>query len=340
MAKVRNLSTEERVKVTVLHEEGYSSRQIANKLKCNQSTVIRLIKKKQITDQVVDKARSGRPRKSSSRDDRVLRRLSLTNRKLTSPQLAHQWMESCSAHVSPSTVRRRCLEFGLKGCRARRKPLVTADQRKRRVAWARAHKDWTIQQWEKVLFSDESTFCILGDHSKTFVRRFQGEAFKPMCLELTVKHPTKIMVWGCMAANGMGQFKIIEGMMNADKYITTLQNVMLPSARDLFQADFLFQDDNAPCHRARKVMNWMEETKIQRLDWPAQSPDLNPIEYLWHILSKRVAEHNPRTKRQLIEALIAAWHHLVQPQQLQRLVHSMPARCRLVIKHKGWPTRY
>jgi transposase len=232
--KFKFLSAEERVRVVVLSEEGYSSTQIAAKVGCNQSTVSRILQKKKVTGDTKDRPRSGRPRKSSYRQDRVLRRTSLSNRRLTSPQLLREWQDRCGVNVCPSTVRKRCCEFGLRGCKARKKPLVTAAQRKRRVDWAVKYSKWTKEIWEQVLFSDESTFCILGGQSSAYVRRFPGEEFKPECINVTVKHPTKVMIWGCMAAGGVGRLHVVAGMVNARKYTEILETVMVPSAQSCF----------------------------------------------------------------------------------------------------------
>lgn len=326
--------------MAVLHEEGYSSPKIAKRVGCNQSTVIRIIKKLQETGSTADRHRTGRPKKTTQRQDRVLLRTSLANRKLTSPLLLREWQEKCSVDVCTSTVRRRCLEFGLRGCKARKKPLLTEQQRKKRLLWAKEYSKWSKEEWEKVLFSDESTFCILGNQANTYVRRFPYEEYKPECLNLSVKYPTKVMIWGCMAASGVGRLKIVEGMVNATKYIEILQQSMLPSAERLFESDFFFQDDNAPCHRAKSVASWIKKKRIKAIDWPAQSPDLNPIENLWHKISLEISKKQPRSKRELIESLIAAWNHFITPEHLRKLVHSMPERCRLVRMNKGWPIKY
>lgn len=340
MVKSRRLSMEQRVRVLVLKEEGYSTTQIAKRVGSSQSAVVKILQKSTETGTVADRARSGRPRSSSKRQDRVLRRISLADRKLTSPQLLRQWQDKCGIAVSPSTVRKRCLEFGLRGCKARRKPLLTDVQRKNRVQWAKKHSKWSCNMWEKVLFSDESTFCLFGDQAHVYVRRFPGEEYKPECLNVSVKYPLKVMVWGCMAASGVGRLHIVEGTVNAAKYMSILQKCMIPSAKQLFPDDYVFQDDNAPCHRAKVVLELKKKMKISTLDWPAQSPDLNPIENLWHKVAVEISRSLPGNKRELIESLIAAWNRVVTRDYLISLVHSMPRRCKAVLKSKGWPIKY
>ncbi|GFW28595.1 transposable element Tc1 transposase [Trichonephila clavipes] len=202
MAKFSYLPENKRYKIINLKEEGYSMRQIAAKVPCGLSTVVRTLKRFSETNFIADRGRSGRPRKRSLREDRLLHRISLSNRKLNSSQILKQWTLTSNVSVCPRTVRGRLLEVGLRGCKARPKPLLTEFQRKRRLTWAREHTLWTIKDWEKVIFSDESQFCISGNQSSAYVRRRTQEEFSPQCLKLTVKHPTKVMVWGCMSYHG------------------------------------------------------------------------------------------------------------------------------------------
>lgn len=222
-------STEQRHRIIVLHDEGYSCADIAKRVKCHRTTVSRVIEKYQKTGSVDDRQRSGRPRKSTDRQDRTLRRISMANRKLTSPQITRIWSETCDVKVCTSTVRRRLLAKGLKGCRARSKPLLTDAHRTRRLAWAKRHAKWTVQQWEKVIFSDESNFYLTGNQCSKYVRRFPGEEFKPYCLNPSVKHPLHVMTWGCIAASGVGCIHIVQGMMNSKQYIEVLETTMLSS---------------------------------------------------------------------------------------------------------------
>ncbi|GFV66267.1 transposable element Tcb1 transposase [Trichonephila clavipes] len=85
------------------------------------------------------------------------------------------------------------------------------------------------------------------------------------------------MVWGCMSSHGVGRLHIVSGTVKAMNYIEILQNKLLPTARDLFgNQSWIFQDDNAPCHRAKVVQKWLKDHTVNRMNWPGQSPDLNP----------------------------------------------------------------
>lgn len=103
------------------------------------------------------------------------------------------------------------MNSGLRGCVAARKPLHTEFHRKRRLDWCQERKDWSNQQWAKVMFSDESIFELIPGR-RAFVRRRKGEKFHYDCLVSTVKHGgCKVQVWGCLAASGVGSLKVVTG---------------------------------------------------------------------------------------------------------------------------------
>ena len=102
----------------------------------------------------------------------------------------------------------------------------------------------------------------------------------------------------------------------------------------------IHQDDNASCHRAKLVKRWMQSHGVCHLNWPAPSPNLNLIENLWHRINTVVAKKKPTSKQDVIEKIIFAWHHIVTPEELRLLVHSLPRRCLAMIKNKGYTTKY
>ncbi|GFU53686.1 uncharacterized protein TNCV_4275321 [Trichonephila clavipes] len=85
-----------------------------------------------------------------------------------------------------------------------------------------------------------------------------------------------------MSSHGVGRLHIVRGTVKAMDYIEILQNKLLPTARDLFRnQSWILQDDNVPCHRAKVVQKWLKDNTVNRMNWPGESPNLNPIEKLW-----------------------------------------------------------
>ncbi len=151
----------------------------------------------------------------------------------------------------------------------------------RGILWANEKMNWTVAQWSKVFFSDESKFCISFGNQGPRVWRKGGEAPSPSCLKSSVKFPQSVMIWGAMSSAGVGPLCFLKTNVTAPAYQEILEHFMLPSADQLFKdADFIFQQDLAPAHTAKSTKSWLNDHGVGVLDWPVNSPDLNPIENL------------------------------------------------------------
>ncbi len=125
----------------------------------------------------------------------------------------------------------------------------------------------------------ESKFCISFGNQGPRVWRKGGEAHSPSCLKSSVKFPQSVMIWGAMSSAGVGPLCFLETNVTAPVYQDILEHFMLPSADQLFKdADFIFQQDLTPVHSAKSTRRWLNDHGVTVLDWPANSPDLNPVE--------------------------------------------------------------
>ncbi len=209
----------------------------------------------------------------------------------------------------------------------------------RGLTWAK-EKNWTVAQWSKVLFSDESKFCISFGNQGPRVWRKGGEAHSPSCMKSSVKFPQSVMIWGAMSSAGVGPLCFLKTNVTAPVYQEILEHFMLPSADQLFKdADFIFQQDLAPAHTAKSTKSWLNDHGVAVLDWPANSPDLNPIENLWGIVKRKMRNKRPKHADELKAIVKETWAS-IPPQQCHKLITSMPRRIEAVIKAKGAPTKY
>ncbi len=220
------------------------------------------------------------------------------------------------------------------------KPLLNQRQRQKHLTWAVEKKNWTVAQWSKVLFSDESKFCISFGNQGPRVWRKSGEAQNPCCLKSSVKFSQSVMIWAAMSSAGVGPLCFLKSTVNAAIYQEILEHFMLPSADKLYgNADFIFQQDLAPAHTAKGTKSWFNDHGVTVLDWPANSPDLNPIENLWGIVKRKMRDTRPNNADDLKATVKETWAS-IPPQQCHKLITSMPRRIEAVIKAKGAPTKY
>ncbi len=143
-----------------------------------------------------------------------------------------------------------------------------------------------------------------------------------------------------MSSAGVGPLCFLKSAVNAAIYQEILEHFMLPSADKLYgDADFIFQQDLAPAHTAKGTQSWFNDHVVTLLDWPANSPDLNPVENLWGIVKRKMRDIRPNNADDLKATIKATWAS-ISPEQCHRPIASMPRRIDAVIHAKGDPTKY
>jgi transposase len=201
-----------------------------------------------------------------------------------------------------------------------------------------------VEDWKRVVWSDETKINRLGSDGRKWAWKKAGEGLSDRLVEGTLKFGGgSVMMWGCMMWEGPGYSCKIDGRMDGDLYIAILEDELQDSIRyyDKNHTDIIFQQDNDPKHTCKKAKAWFKDHNFQVLPWPAQSPDLNPIEHLWGHLKRRLGEYKtpPKGILELWERIEEEWNK-IEPSVCQGLIESMPRRVAAVIKAKGGYTKY
>jgi transposase len=273
------LSTTEKAQIVALHKAGRSNAQLAEQFGVSVVTIKKTKRHFNERGHYERKKGSGRKKKLSAGDLRVLGRLTRKNSRATLNQLRIM----SDLHVSGRTIRRRLKEMGLRARVARKKPFMSAVHRAKRLAFARKHLGWTLQQWKKVLFTDESTFEIGLNPRRVLVWRTSHERDLPANLVPTFKSGrTTQMVWGGIAHGCKTDLAIFDKcgrnerktISDAESYVNQVYKG--PLTRFLRgKRGIVLMEDGAPIHRSNAPKIWREKRRLRKLDWPPSSPDLN-----------------------------------------------------------------
>lgn len=272
----------------------------------------------------------GRPKKLNSGDSIAMGQYIRQERDITLKDLQDKLERERNVKVSARTISRNLQGKTYSKKPGRKAAMLTTEHKIKRVAFCRKNKK---RNWKKVIFSDETMVQIGGSGKLIWVKRGESRKIPAM------KYPQKVMVWCAISYKGSPKMKFVQGTLKAQGYKELLTTNLLPFLRAPGNRDLVYMEDNAPCHKAKLVKQFVEAKKIQILDWPPNSPDLNPIENLWNELKKRVEKYKPKTREELKSAIIKSWAEIEQ-QKIDCYLDSMPRRVEACLKLKGGLTKY
>lgn len=219
-----------------------------------------------------------------------------------------------------------------------RKPPLNKINKAKRLDFARIHQTWN-QQWENTVWSDEKKLNLDGPDSCSKI--WHDKRKKKPVLKKRHTGGGSLMVWGAFSFHGKSNLAKISTRQDSIEYQNHLHDTLLPVWDDLSGGNGIFMQDNARCHVSRNTISWLARQNIPTMDWPPYSPDLNPIENIWGILTNEVYSNGKQytTIPELEIAVFTAWRNLRQ-EVLENLAMSMPRRIFDVIKANGGHTNY
>ncbi|UYV65016.1 hypothetical protein LAZ67_3002826 [Cordylochernes scorpioides] len=273
---------------------------------------------------------AGATRVTSARVDRRILRQAVAAPQATCTAILQHVQDTLDHSISTRTISRRLVANGLHSCRPLRILPLTPPNRRQRLEWCRARSTW-MTEWHRVVFSDESRFCLSSDSRRVRVWRRRGERSNPAAI---VERPTVrqrgIMVWGAIAYDSRSPLLRIQGTMTAQRYVDdVLRPVTLPYLQGVPNA--LYQQDNARPHTAHISQQALQN--VQMLPWPPYSPDLSPIEHVWDIIGRRLhALPQPRSEDELWKMVEREWRAIPQD-AIRTLIDSLPRRVAACIAH-------
>ncbi|UYV66325.1 hypothetical protein LAZ67_4001331, partial [Cordylochernes scorpioides] len=306
-----------------LKRAGWSIRQIAADTHLGASTVHRLWRRWLEQGNVAINRNIGATRVTSARVDRRILRQAVAAPQATCTAILQHVQDTLDHSISTRTISRRLVANGLHSCRPLRRLPLTPPNRRQRLEWCRARSTW-MTEWHKVVFSDESRFCLSCDSRRVRVWRRRGERSNSAAImERPTVRQRGIMAWGAIAYESRSPLLRIQGTMTAQRYVDdVLRPVTLPYLQGVPNA--LYQQDNARPHTARISQQALQD--VQMLPWPPYSPDLSPIEHVLDIIGRRLhALPQPRSEDELWQMVETEWRAIPQD-AIRTLIDSLPRR--------------
>ena len=327
MSKGYRLTEKEKGKIDLLSSDKLSTREIGKKIKRSHTVVANYLKLK---DNYGLKGNQGRVSKLTQLMKKKIIHLA-SKESMSASKIKHE-LQLPESTRTIQRVLKQCPTLIYKKFKSR--PKLTAAHKLARLAFAENSIKSRVD-WSKIVWSDEKKFNLDGPDG---IRYYWHDLRKePKTFSKRQFGGGSLMIWGAFVNGIIFDLHIMNGNYDSVKYTDMLGDCLDP----FMQPDWIFMQDNASIHRSKHTQKWLNDRKIQVLEWPANSPDLNPIENLWGVLTRAVYanERQFATKKELEDEILKQWD-LIREDTLISLVKSLPNRIIDVISRKGSNTEY
>ena len=320
------LTIESKKAILKLHSQGHSCSSIVQQLHCEYSisvsrqTVNRFLLHYKISMSLTRRMGSGRPSKITPDVLRVVEAKMQADDETTVVQFLDLLRRS-GIPISLSTVKRCRFSLGWTFHGTRYCQMIREPNKLKRLDFANKCLAEN-ENFDDVIWTDETSVQLECHHRHCFRKRNQKPRLKPR-----PKHPIKVHVWAGISKRGATQVCIFEGKMDAPFYVEILSHYLVPFIQSEFPSTHRLMQDNDPKHTSRLSRQFFEQNEINWWKTPPESPDMNPIENVWHELKEFIRrETKPKSKQQLIDGIQQFWSQMTEEKCRRYInhIHSDP----------------
>lgn len=244
--------------------------------------------------------------------------------------------EACELDVSIMTIHRYLKQTNLSRTLAKRKILLSEANRVKRLNFCKLMLQKDDDYLSRIMWTDETKVQAYPNGECVFYRAFPVElGGKEFVTPMKQNGGGGVMFWGCMTRRAWGPIRAIDGTINGETYLQLLMDKVIPEI-EASTVPIIFQQDNAPAHKKASVAAFLQAQNFETLDWPPQSPDLSPIEWVWNIIKMKMKalRPRPRTPATMRAAILDIWDNL-EDFTREKTIDTFRKRLHQCIERKG-----
>jgi transposase len=245
-------------------------------------------------------------------------------------------IEACELRVAISTLQKYLTKKGLPRTLAKRQILLSDVNKEKRLKFCKEMLEKDDDYLSRIMWTDETKVQAYPNGEAVFYRAFPEEQGGSKVVTPKKQNGgAGVMFWGCMTRRAWGPITVVEGTINGENYLQLLKDVVLPEI-EASMVPIIFQHDNAPAHKKASVTTFLSQQNYETLQWPPQSPDLSPIEWVWNIIKMKMKAMTPRprTMATMRNAILDIWDNL-EDSTREKTIDTFRARCRQCVARNG-----